>query len=294
MDKVILAGPYIGELGWEILRFTPHVLYKKENYKLIVCTREDRYDLYGKNCHEFIPLDIEGDYTIYKGDCFKLIDYPEEDYYNLADRINKEISEKYKIVKHIFPDIRIGSYNKKDLYHENEKVYKFEPRPENRRLVDEYINNGKKTITISPRFREGIKRNWPHWNEFFDLIHNSELFDKFNFVICGKRPEYVSDEKNRFYDINDIKQSNKTSLIGLTIEIINKSILTIGSQSGLPNLSNLLGTPTLQFGNEKWQHEKTYNINRTKTTFIPDTKYSIKPENLFKHLIKALKIENHI
>jgi ADP-heptose:LPS heptosyltransferase len=87
----------------------------------------------------------------------------------------------------------------------------------------------------------------------------------------------------------DWDHEEEWSLVGVIIEIIKNSVLTIGSQSGIPNLSNLLGTPTLQWGHERHEHSKTYNVKNTETIYIDDPLYNIDPHKIIKEMTKFLK-----
>ena len=146
-------------------------------------------------------------------------------------------------------------------------------------------------MVIAPRFRKGIKRNWKNWEELYDLICKNEFLKNFNFIICGKKPDYIIDPKNRFYDVNNISLNTKTSLIGITMESIKRSVLTVGSQSGIPNLSLMLKTPVLEWGNEKRYHTKTYNPKKTNIVFLEDHKYKISAKEILREMISILKKE---
>jgi len=121
------------------------------------------------------------------------------------------------------------------------------------------------------------------------LGENEILMKKYNFVIVGKNPDYIPDNQNRFFDINTIEQNINTSTIGLTIECLKKSVLTIGSQSAIPNISLLFGVHALEWGHQKHLHTVVYNIRRTKVTFLDDHKYQIKPEIIYNEMLKILK-----
>ena len=82
---------------------------------------------------------------------------------------------------------------------------------------------------------------------------------------------------------------HNTSISGLTIAAIKRSVLTVGSQSGIPNLSNLIGTPTLQWGNQKHLHEKVYNVKNTQTIFLDDHEFKIPCEKVVDHMKKFLE-----
>lgn len=294
-DQAILCS-HMGELGWEILRFFPHVIWNKtvkykNEVKLIAHTRPDRFDLYGTYADEFEPLDIPNNFT---ADCFKIKEIDEINYKKIVDDVYKKYQDKYDIKTHIFPNISKDNFSKKDQFNHNQMVYNFKPRKENAIEITNRIPSDKPIIGLAPRYRKNLFRNWSHWIELYDLIYKDEyLRNNFIFIIFGKSNEYIPDPEKRFFDINDIPLTENTSLIGLTIEAIKKSILFCGSQSGLPTLSNLIGTQTLQFGHEQWQHEKTYNVKNTKTTFIK-TKSSKTYDELsanivFEKLKKLLK-----
>ena len=281
------------EFGWEVLRFVPYVLgvYKnkyKKNIKLIVCTREDRFDFYGQYADILIPLKIEGDGTKYKSDCFRLMNYPVNEYYNLVDILYKKYSKKFKIVEHIYPNIKGKIFARKDQFDKNIMSYDFKPRIENKTLLDESIPNKKPLVVIAPRYRKGMRRNWKSWQELYDLIYDSNLPNKFDFILCGKEGEYIPDLHNRVYDINDIEHNINSSLVGLTIESIKRSVLTVGSQSGIPNLSLLLKTPVLEWGHQKHFHSVTYNVKNTKIDFLIDKKYVLPAKIIFEKMKKLL------
>jgi len=118
---------------------------------------------------------------------------------------------------------------------------------------------------------------------------NSWLMNNFHFVICGKEPEYVPDEKRRFFDINSIEEHENSSLIGITLETVKKSVLVVGSQSAIPNVGMILKIEVLQWGNEPGAHTKTYNVFNTKVNFITDKLYKTPPEKVIKDMTNILK-----
>ena len=169
-------------------------------------------------------------------------------------------------------------------------LYEYRPRKVNRILVGKCVPNDKPVVVLGPRFRKGFKRNWPYWQKFYNMISvNSWLINNFHFVICGKEPEYVPDEQDRFFDINNIEEHQNSSLIGLTLETIKRSTLVVGSQSAIPNIGMILKVEVLQWGNEPTQHTKTYNVFNTKVNFINDKLYKIPPEAVIKDMTKILK-----
>jgi hypothetical protein len=291
-EKAILFGPVISELGWEILRFSALIPYYKKHYpdhKFIIFTRPDRFDLYGEYSDILVPLKIEGDGAKYKPDCYRLIGFPKEEYKKLASRFYNQFSKKFDIINHIYPNIDGKNFANKNQYTQKQMKFKWKPRTANYDAIQEYLPSDKKIIILAPRYRSGLRRNWPHWEKLYDLIYSSDLYKKYSFVICGKLPDYIIDSKNRFYDINRIKITSNISTIGLTIEAIKRSILTVGSQSGIPNLAMMLGVPVLEWGHQRQLHESTYNIKKTKIYFLDDMKYNIDPFIIFNKMKEILK-----
>jgi hypothetical protein len=286
----------VGEMYWEAARFSPLLpylrfkKYRKKKFKYIILTREDRFDLYGKNADILVPLRIEGMDTEFLPNCWRLDKFPVEKYIGLTQSFKQKYEKRFRIIQHIYPDVIKGNFCNKYQFSPNEMIYKFYPRDDNYKLIKEYvISNDKKLVVIAPRYRNGFKRNWKYWNELYNMISNNNfLMDNFQFIICGKEGEYVPDDKNRFLDINHIKLTKDSSLIGLLIVILEKSFFTIGSQSAIPNLSLLMKVPVLEWGHQKTLHSKIYNIMNTPITFIEDKQYNVQPKVILKNAVNLL------
>jgi hypothetical protein len=295
-EDAVLMGPFVGEFYWEAGRFAPMLPamrareYKNKDVKYIIFTREERFDLYGKYADILVPLKIEGDYKSKMPECFRLIGFGPEMVRKIANKFRNKYEEKYNIIRHIYPDTSKGKFVNKNQFSPKLMLYKYEPRDENYTLVNHFLpKNEKKNVILSPRFRKGFKRNWKHWKEFYDILaSDKDLLKKFNFIICGKKGEYVPDVKNRFLDMTTIPRTGGSSLVGLLLVILENSVFTFGSQSAIPNISLLYGVEVLEFGCQKRLHTVTYNVKKTPITFIENKNYNINPEEIFKHFKKCL------
>lgn len=302
-QDVVLMGPFVGELYWEAGRFAlmlPAMRsreYKNRDVKYIIFTREERFDLYGKYADILIPLIIEGDYNPKRPECFRLIGYDKIRVEKLAQKFKSKYNDDYNILKHIYPDVARGRFVNKNQFPRNKMLYSFNPRDENYTLVDKFLpQNGKQNVVLASRLRKGFKRNWNRWPEFYNMLYEDEYLQKnFNFIICGKKGEYVPDDKNRFLDMNNIPLAGNSSLVGLLLVILERSIFTFGSQSAIPNISLLYGVEVLEFGCQKRYHTITYNVKNTPITFIESKRYNIEPNYIFKKLKNILtgKVENN-
>ena len=295
--RAILMGPFVGELYWEGGRFAPMLPYminteykKRKDIVYIVFTREERFDLYGKFADILVPLKIPGDYKTLSPNCFRLNGLKPEQYHSIAEKFKKKYSERYSIIKHIYPDVKKGQFLNKNQYPRQKMKYIYAPRQENYRLVDSYLPDNKPIVILAPRFRKGFKRNWNGWQKFYDILWNrKDLLRDFTFVICGKKGEYKPDIQDRFYDMTKIKLTSNSSLVGILLVILERAFFTFGSQSAIPNFSLLFGVDVLEFGCQKALHTRTYNVKNTPITFIEDRKYCSEPKEMLNRLEKLIR-----
>jgi len=294
MKDVVLVGPICSEFFWEFFRVAPHVLYLKKkkynNAKIIILTREERFDIYGKMANILVPLQIPGDYIKYWPNCHRLMGLVDVDYHEIAQIFKKKYSKKYNIVDHIYPDVTKAHFCNKNQYQRTQMIYEWFPRERNKELVNDYLPTDKPLVVISPRYRGDLKRNWPHWKPFFDMVaDDTYLMKTFNFILCGKEGEYIPDKQRRFLDLNDIKLDKDSSLAGLLLATISKAFFTVGSQSAIPNISLLYGVEALEFGHQNLLHTKIYNVKNTPVTFLNDPTYMMQPKVLFDNFKKRLR-----
>lgn len=85
MSKILFAGPFVGEFGWEIMAWQAYVRFIADQYdKVIISSRTSSKFLYEDFYDEFVPFDPGGDYVcnMYGGcgnsfNINKLNEYPE-------------------------------------------------------------------------------------------------------------------------------------------------------------------------------------------------------------------------
>ena len=289
MEKAILLGPCVGEFFWEFFRFAPLLTYfklkkyNKSDVKFIVLTRSERFDIYGRLANILVPLQIPKDYTKMWPNCYKLMGLKNFEYQEIAKVFKEKYSKRYQIIDHLYPDIKKAVYCSKNQYPRSKMVYNWYPRKRNVELVETYLPKDKPLVVISPRYRGDLKRNWPHWETFFDMVANDKyLMGHFNFILCGKEGEYIPDKQKRFLDLNDIQLDENSSLAGILLATMSRAYFTFGSQSAIPNISLLYGVEALEFGNQKTLHTVTYNVKKTPVTFVVDPRFKIDPKAIFK------------
>lgn len=287
----IVFGPFIGEFGWEIMRWAGFARYYKRKYynkkRIIVSTRSSREDLY-YGCIKYIELfNIEGDYDKYKPNCYNCENLPEEMYSNLVEQLRDKYPNAY-----IF-DPRVYKCAK-DIFDFNLMDFNFTPKIVNSTIIDRIIEKspGRIPIVIAPRDRKDITyRNWgsSRWKTLFDMIGNSE---KYLVFVSGMSPSFykAADYREHFHNLEDyVSDQIGTTDVGLTIDAIRKSKLTVGSQSAAIILSNLLQTPTLFWGDMIKRHAVIENPRKTLSYGIEDRNYGVDPIVIYGHIKRMTK-----
>jgi len=271
------------ECGWELTRWSGMIRwFKKHNPDKVICvsTRVDRYDLY-YNAVDFIhTYKIRGDYINVRPNMYRA------DYQN-----KKEEDRKIKSIKMEYRDFHFVVPPKCTVgrgYFDRDKMdFNFTPRSNNKKTIDKIISKHKRRIPIciSPRHRTDSPkptRNWPidYWHNLYERL--SQLDKHLVFIIGGSASIIKPSIKGSFVVVDDLV-ADDVSNIGLTIEAIKSSKLTIGQQSALPILSNYLKTPTIMWGHEKTRHQVVENPMGTRCIFFPEfsVHYTTPPKIIF-------------
>ena len=237
MKSIMLFGPFIGSLSWEFYRFAPFVIFLKNIYPerhIAVLTRPERFDLYGQYANYLVPLKLD------KNDkkqqmFFTIKDFDFNKYGKLIIRFNTMYSKRFFVDDHYYPDISDFRYKVRWQFSKSNMCYDFQPRIENKILVDDLLKT-KKAMLIIPNNNE-------HFQEITEYIDNSKLRNNFSFFSYGYSNEI-------FKDINSIKLNNNISQLGIIIELIKRSVITISPKSDITHLSLLLKVPVLSWGNK--------------------------------------------
>lgn len=290
----IMFGPFLGELGWEIRRWSGFVRWFKKTYpnKVVhAATRSDREDLYYGAVDDVVTIDIEGDYTKYRPNMYRLDFFPPVEKKNLISAIKST----YRSFNFYEPPITLD----RNYFPLEQMDFNFTPNEDSKEIINRCVNRkfAKIPILISPRHRvdlegENIRvRNWKmeYWFELYDLLERTK---RFVVLVAGKTPSYIRPIEGKhksFIILEDlIRPTERTSLIGLTIEAIKNVKVTVGQQSSIPVLSNLLGTPTLMWGDEDHRHKVLENPFNTKCWFFKelDANYKTDPKLICSKIIE--------
>jgi len=268
--SIALFGPFIGSLSWEFYRFAPLMIFLKRLYpdkKIAVLTRPERFDLYGQYADYLIPLKLKGDKEKQQM-FFTMKDFKLSKYGTLVRRFNIMYSKRFFVDSHYYPDISDFRYKVRWQFSKSHMCYNFKPRLQNNIVVKKFIKT-KKTMLVIPA-------NDDHFQKINKYVKNSGLHNKLSLFSCGYSNKI-------FQDINSIDEGNDISRLGILIEVLKNSILTIAPKSDITHLSLLLKTPVLSWGSSL--NLDMINPFKTEITMLDDLP---QPE-LIKKIIEGRK-----
>jgi hypothetical protein len=291
----ILFGPFLGEFGWEISRWSGFVRWYCKNYpdkQFVISTREGSKDFY-YNLGKHVKLEtftLKNDYTKkIKPSCYRIIGKLSKNAKNHQINYCKNKYLDYYIF-HPF-----NQRCKKNLFHKNYYDFNFELPKEYvdfiKNIKDKYPN--RKLITIAARHRKDItRRNWKedYWEKLFNFIEKSD--DYYSIILGNKNSIYYSNNKRK--NILYLSDLNKTKNvpIGLTIETMKQSELVVAPQTGSIILANAIGIPTLFWGHEIKRHAVMENYSGVRSKGLVEKSkinYITKPNKIYNEIKKMTR-----
>jgi len=156
--EAYLFGPFVGEVGWEFYRFAPHAIYLKKrdpSVKIIVLTRKERFDLYGRYASTLVPLNIK-DEKKYKPSEFGLLDYKTEYYDTIKKFFFEKYNRDYEILDHFCPFINSWRRKIKWQLSRNQMDYNFLPRNKNIKIVSDIIGDYSNMTYIESKYSKEL------------------------------------------------------------------------------------------------------------------------------------------
>lgn len=218
MIGAYLFGPFVGELSWELYRFAPYAIHLKKTKpkkKLVVFTRPERFDLYGRYADIFVPLNLKNN----EGqDCFGVRSVSLESYETLARVLYEKYKDKFSITSQIYPNID-GVFRKiKWQFPRSRMDYDFKPREKNVEIINELVGERKDYLFVDSCCEYGG-----------DSLNFSEIRD----------------------EINSRVDNIYSTEIGCVIELISRASAVIGNlQSPYSHLTLLLKKPLITVNEE--------------------------------------------
>ena len=323
-NSIIFAGPFLGEFGWELSHWMPHVRWLRKQYrgkKLVVSSYPGRQALYNEIVDEFIPLPewfIKDNH-----DCDGFEALGEDGPYNkIIQYFNGFLEEKYKNKNVLWTKTPRG-FNRVIRESGNCIFEPIIPTSEGNKIADDLIEKyGNKPIIIifarsmkrrmfldinllrcayiEDWYPDGLPtRNYPrsNWEELFGMLY-SRFNKDFTFAIGGtKEGNCLLETAQKTSDVIDLTEVASSVSLDVTIALLDKAFMSISSQSGPTHLSLQCGCPSFIYGHEMERHTQIDNPLGTDVVFYPTQlgNYNDPPESLFGEIsvyINQLKSES--
>ena len=196
ISQTYLFGPFIGDVRYELNYFVGHAIYlRKQNpaNKIMVLTRREHFDLYGKYATMLLPLPLSEELITDGFDCTNMRPLAFDE---ILKKLQMKFRNKTKIHDHFYP--KLGTFIKKVkwYYPRDEIDFDFKPRPKNKKIALEIIASFDKLIISD------YHKDFKKWNKYQILPFN-----------------YFTDKLN-------LKKTTDATMLGVLIEVIRLSKYT--------------------------------------------------------------------
>ena len=263
-NKTLLAGPWIGEFGWELFCWQGYIRSIAHEYgKVIVASRVGHEFLYEDFADEFIPITIPENTSSNSWWCDGLpLDFIDK----LVLGIKYDFRIPGKFIGFLYQDNGIAVTSPEYL---NQKFIKYKSDTFNRNF----------DILIHPRNKNlGNERNWNRedWQNLINL-----LVKNFTFGVIGS---------HEAFQLNNAEDCRKISIRD-TVSLMNRSKLVVGQSSGPMHLASLSGTPHLVWSSE--HNRNRYNVYwnpfKTPMYFYSEMGWNPSVDFIYNKIIENIK-----
>lgn len=278
LEKVLIAGPWVGEFGWELFCWHAYVraLSKYFDKTIIISSKHSQF-LYIDFCDKFIGFDPEqGSYK----DSYYKVGFKENS--QLLNELLKEEEysrENQKIT--LFKPRRIGDPPRTHY----SQSFDFGPYS----IKPEYIKFGKKSkesnnIIIHARNRSlRPQDNWSEkkWKKLVDKL----IKTGYNIVSIGLIKEAMHIEGSQ-----DMRECNQDELL----DLLASAKCIFGPSSGAMHLASLCGCPqivwTTNYNFDRYT--KNWNPHRARVLFLSEYGWQPEPEYVYKGFKEFINADN--
>jgi len=262
-EQTLLAGPWIGEFGWELFCWQGHIRTIAPDYKkVIIASRAGHEFMYEDFADEFVPVIIPPNA---QSDSWFCRGMPE----NFAQTLITNIKYDVRIpAKNIGFLMYANGVPQKSTLFGSQNFIKFESN-----TLDKSFD-----ILVHPRNRDlGADRNWnkEKWQELIN-----QLSEKYSIGTIG------TDEAFELENTTDCRNVS----VHDTVSLMNRTKLVVGQSSGPLHLASLATTPHLVWSSahNKDRYEKYWNPFNTPVYFYSNYEWNPPVEFIYDKIIEAL------
>ncbi len=308
-NSVVFAGPFLGEFGWELSHWAPHVRWLRAQYpgrQLYAASYPGRHPIYSGFIDEFVPLPEWFTNEKHDLDCFEALCAPET--FGKLTLYFRELIDGLPF-KHVIWTRTPRGFNKIIRASGHTIFEKLKPSESAKRGCDQIAASfGNKPVVIlfareverkkflnivtnQASYVEDLReplptRNWPrsYWEDLFEMLYRQYSKD-ITFVVGGtKSGNCLINMANKYQDVVDLTNIDIENSLDITIAMLNRAMVSISSQSGPTHLSVQCGCPSFIYGHEMERHAINDNPLKAEVVFMETQLglYNDPPGVLFK------------
>ena len=309
-NSVVFAGPFLGEFGWELSHWAPHVRWLRAQYpgrQLYASSYPGRQPIYNGFIDKFIPLPEWFTNEKYDLDCFESLCAPEtfgkltlhfNDYINslpfenvIWTRTPRGFNKIIRASGHtIFEKLKPSESAKREC---DQIIANFDNKPvvilfargvERKKFLDIVMNQ----VCYIEDLKEPLPtRNWPrsNWEDLFEMLFYQ--YPNITFAIGGtKDGNCLTSATDKYRNVIDLTGFDIEESLDITIAMLSRAMISISSQSGPTHLSVQCGCPSFIYGHEMQRHAIDDNPLKTEVVFMETQLglYNDPPSVLFKDI----------
>mgnify|MGYP003117512323 CR=1 FL=1 len=273
--KTLIAGPWVGEFGWELFCWHAYIRSLSKHFDKTVCISSPfskfMYDDFCDNFVAFTPRG--GDYK--------------DSYYKVGFKIDatligstlKDSGIEMGSNSSLLVPRRIGDPPRTHF----SEIFKFGKYP----IKPEYLKFGKKnekyrnTVVLHARdrnLRKGDNWNREKWNLLVDKLNDL----CYNIISIGLKSEAIHIEGSE-----DKRECNQQELL----DILNNSVCIFGPSSGAMHLASLCGCPQVVWTTDYNlnRYTKNWNPHSTKVLFLSEYGWQPSAVHVFEKFQEWIK-----
>jgi hypothetical protein len=260
-SKILLAGPWVGEFGWELFCWQGYIRKMSRSYdKTIVIGMPGNEYLYEDFCDEYIEFNPES----YKTDAWKCYDCKSSSYLINTIEHTTYFSGNFDIGMRYTHN---GVIDTKKLFFTEQEFFKYD-----------YISDYGFDVIFHCRNKStGSERNWD--KQEWEKLYKSLPKDLKIACIGNNESFYIEGTEN-------LRGINLKELVG----VLKQSKIIVGPSSGPMHLASLCGLKHLVWSTEynRIRYEKDWNPFNTKVIFYGIEDWNPKHENITELILKNI------
>ena len=260
MSKILLAGPWVGEFGWELFCWQGYVRRMSKNFdETIILSRSGHEFLYKDFATKFIPFDAPAS----KANMW-LGDVDQNRFGNVL---------KNQKPNHILRPFNIGYSTGSSTRIANEKFRQQDYVKYKSDTIDK-----KYDILLHARNKiVGSVRNWDFakWEKLANMLSKD-----YTLATIGSREAFG------FNGIDDYRNLP----IQDTVSLMNRTKLVVGQSSGAMHLASLSGTPHFVWSDSSnnLRYKEHWNPFKTKVIFYDKENWNPKVNTIYDEIKRVL------